>query len=299
MKLLAIRLSALGDVVHTIPAVVALRETAEVSWVVEAPYAELVEIVAGVPAIAVRLKKWSPGRIAAARRAIRGFEVAVDFQGNIKSGLVARASGAQQRVGFGFEAVREKPAAVFYTRHVHVDRTRHVVDWNLQLAEAVTRNRQFVTANWSAFPADRSGRLAPFRDRIVLLPGAGRAHKQWPPERFRKIVDRHRDRTVIVWGPGERELAEQIGGEIAPQTNLRELAYVLKNARIVIGGDTGPLHLAAALGTRVVGLYGPTDPRRNGPYGQLDSCIDHYRTTRTMESISVDDVMRKLEEVLG
>ena len=86
---------------------------------------------------------------------------------------------------------------------------------------------------------------------------------------------------------------------MAPPTNLRELAWLLKNARVVIGGDTGPLHLAAALGTRVVGLYGPTDPRRNGPYGQLSHVIDRFPSTKSMESISVEEVMNTVERVLA
>jgi len=104
---------------------------------------------------------------------------------------------------------------------------------------------------------------------------------------------------LVVWGPGERALAEAAGAELAPPTNLRELARLLRSARLVIGGDTGPLHLAAALGTRVVGLYGPTNPKRNGPYGQIENCVETFTTSRSMMDITVDQVMRKMDEVLG
>ena len=110
-RLLVIRLSALGDVVHTIPAVVALRERFDVAWAVEAPYRELVETVAGVRAIPVALKRWSLRNIREARRAVSGFDVAIDFQGLVKSALLARASGAKHRIGFAAEFVRERPAA--------------------------------------------------------------------------------------------------------------------------------------------------------------------------------------------
>jgi heptosyltransferase-1 len=84
---------------------------------------------------------------------------------------------------------------------------------------------------------------------------------------------------------------------MAPPTSLRELAGILARARVVIGADTGPLHLAAALGTRVIGLYGPTDPRRNGPYGQLSRCVDRFSSAKSMDSISVEDVMQILLKV--
>ncbi|HET7712439.1 MAG TPA: glycosyltransferase family 9 protein [Thermoanaerobaculia bacterium] len=297
MRLLAIRLSALGDVIHAIPAVTLLKTAADVSWIVEAPYAELVEIVADVTAIPVRLKKFSFREIGNAWRGVRGFAVAIDFQGNIKSAAVTRASGAPVRYGFHGDAVREKPASWFYTHRVKVDQSRHVIDWNLELAAALTPNAQLPTPNWDGFAADPERKLEPFRDRIVLLPGAGRPEKLWPVERFRELVARYPD-AVVGWGPGERERAEAIGGTLAPPTNLRELAFLLRAARVVVGGDTGPLHLAAALGAKCVGLYGPTDPRRNGPYGQLASTIDHFRTSRSMQTIEAPEVMMKIDEVL-
>ncbi|MEO6487307.1 MAG: glycosyltransferase family 9 protein [Thermoanaerobaculia bacterium] len=298
MRLLSVRLSALGDVIHAIPAVIGLTAAGEVSWIVEAAYAEMVQIVAGVTPIPVRLKRWSVREIVGAWRGVRSFDVAVDFQGNIKSAAVTQASGAPARYGFDRDAVREGPAAWFYTKRVAIDRTRHVVDWNRDLAAAVTGYRLPATGNWSDYPADPEHKLDALRNRIVLLPGAGRPEKHWPLERFRELVGRHSD-AVVAWGPGERDLAAGIGGTLAPPTNLRELAFLLRHARVVVGGDTGPLHLAAALGTKVIGLYGPTDPRRNGPYGQIDSTIDHYRSSRSMHTIEAGQVMRKIDEVMG
>lgn len=305
-RILVLRLSALGDVIHTVPAVALLKPVADVAWVVEAPYAELVEIVSGVAAIPVRLKRWSRAPISSwseARstlRRMRGFDVAVDFQGLIKSAGLAWLSRAPMRAGFDRSALREKQAGWFMNRHVPVDQSRHVVDWNRQLAEALTGNVRPAEERWRDFPADPEGKVAAYAGRIVLLPGAGRADKRWPVERFREIVARYRGRTIVAWGPGERDLAEAIGGDVAPQTNLRELAALLGRAGVVVGGDTGPLHLAAALGTRVVGLYGPTDPRRNGPYGQIASTVDHYLSAqRSMSSIGAAEVIARLEEVLG
>src|SRR5207248_8783933 len=92
---------------------------------------------------------------------------------------------------------------------------------------------------------------------------------------------------LAVWGAGEEELARATGARMAPPTNLRELARLLRDAQLVIGGDTGPLHLAAALGTPVIGLYGPTNPARNGPYGQLGNVVESYSSSKAMESIGV------------
>lgn len=295
-RLLVLRLSALGDVIHTIPAVAALRVNHQVSWVVEAPYAELVEVVAGVETIPTRMKRWgksliaSRAEMAATLRAMRHAEVAIDFQGLVKSAMLPWLAGVKTRRGFDRESIREKPALLFTNEKVRVDTSRHVIEQNLQLAGVSAGLGQ-----WSAFP--RNNDLDAYTKKIVLLPGAGKANKLWPVDRFREVARRVGSDALAVWGPGERERAEATGARVAPPTNLRELAFILQQARIVIGGDTGPLHLAAALGTKVIGLYGPTDPRRNGPYGQLDHCVDHFRTTKWMDSISVEEVMTVLQRI--
>jgi lipopolysaccharide heptosyltransferase I len=298
-RLLVIRLSAFGDVIHTIPAVVALRDAlprTEIAWAVEPPYAELVEIVAGVKAIPVSLKRWSISRILAARRDVRRFDTAIDFQGLIKSALIARVSGARDRYGFAQDVIREKPAAWFVNRHGTIDRSKHVVEWNVELARTFAPAIAVAPAvDFAPFAEDASGGLARLANRVVLLPGAGKPGKQWPVERFAELATRIGSEALVVWGPGEEGLARAIGAEVAPATNFRELAFVLKRARLVIGADTGPLHLAAALGTPLIGLYGPTDPARNGPYGQLDRVVSSYSSTKSMDDISVDDVLRILK----
>ena len=287
-RLLVVRLSALGDVIHTVPAVVALKEQFDIDWAVEKPYRELVELVAGVQAIPVSLKRWAAAPDA--RRAVQRFDVSVDFQGLIKSSALAWASGAKERWSFDAEAIREKPALLFVNRRVAVDQTRHVIEWNLQLAQALYPGATMSRVDFSPF-ADP----ARYGKDVVLLPAAGRPEKQWPIERFQELARRIGPKAIAVWGPGEEELARQIGCRMAPKTNLRELAAVLRDAELVIGGDTGPLHLAAALGTKVIGLYGPTNPRRNGPYGQLERCVSTFETAREMAAITVDDVAGLLE----
>ncbi|HYR28763.1 MAG TPA: lipopolysaccharide heptosyltransferase I [Thermoanaerobaculia bacterium] len=305
-RLLVLRLSALGDVIHTIPAVTGLRDV-DVSWVVEAPYAELVELVTGVDVIPVRLKTWGKSPLAhrsdmrEALRRMRGADVSIDFQGLMKSAALGWVAGAKTRIGFDREAIREKPALVFTNQKVKVDTTKHVVEQNLQLVEQTLLSARADTSVcstkpiWDAFPQPMDVRPA----KIVLLPGAGKPNKLWPIERFRELAAHFGEDALVVWGPGEAERAQAIGARTAPPTNLRELAWLLQKAELVIGGDTGPLHLAAALGTKVAGLYGPTDPRRNGPYGQLDRVVNEFVTTKLMESITVESVMKLAERVLA
>jgi len=283
-RLLVVRLSAFGDVIHTIPAVVALRSFFDIDWVVRPAYRELIELVARVRVVRPSLKE------------IRNrHDLVIDFQGLMKSAFLARISGAPERYGFASEFVREKPAAWLMNRRVRIDPATHVVDWNLQLARAVQRDVKTPQVDFTPFAADEP---RGFEGRAVLLPGAGKAHKQWPVERFRELAKRIGSKAITVWGPGERPLAEGIGAEVAPPTSFRELARVLRDASVVIGSDTGPLHLAAALGTRVVGLYGPTNPARNGPYGQIASCVETFSTSKSMSDISVDAVQRRVEELI-
>ncbi|HYM62982.1 MAG TPA: lipopolysaccharide heptosyltransferase I [Thermoanaerobaculia bacterium] len=318
--ILVVRLSALGDVIHTLPAVAALRAAlprCRIGWVVEPPYRELIELVAPVDEVfTIGVKRWRRQSVSTTwreiqelRGAMREFArgaVAIDFQGLIKSAAIAWSSGARLRYGFERAAIRESWALMFLNRTISVDRTHHVVDWNLDLARGIVPSIGAAPpVDLSPFAARPSGTPASLSGRIVLLPGAGRASKIWPAARFRDcaraIEARSGKLPVIAWGPGEYELAESIaaGGcaEIAPPTGLRELTWLLRESQLVIAGDTGPLHLAAALGTKVVALFGPTSPERNGPYGQRHHVVESFSTTRTMEGIAVEQVMKKFDEV--
>ena len=328
-SLLILRLSALGDVIHTLPAVAELRRALperKLIWAVEAPYRELVETVAPVDqVVALSTRKWrrSPfaapthrgvSTLAVELRAAVGRGDAVDFQGLAKSAIVGWWSGARRRFGFDASSIREKPALLFLNRRIAVPEGLHVVDINRALARGVIAAlggavEGPLDADLSAWPTDPSGTLAPLvgEPPVVLVPGAGRPEKQWNIDRYRSLAafieDELRLPVVIVWGPGERHLAEGIAeggkGMMAPPTTLRELAFLLSRARLVVAGDTGPLHLAAALGADVIGLFGPTNPRRNGPYGQIERCVESYGAGRTMEEIGVTQVIERVREVLG
>ncbi|HEY5611746.1 MAG TPA: lipopolysaccharide heptosyltransferase I [Thermoanaerobaculia bacterium] len=314
-SILILRLSALGDIVHTIPAVVALRESfskVRIGWVVERPYEVLVRTVAPVDEVfPVATKRWrreassrsTRTDLAALRRTIRGFargETSIDFQGLVKSASLGWMSGARQRFGFDRHAIREKPALLFTNRRVAVDPGGHVVEQNLTLARGVGAEQGGVPAvDYSRFLDGRDSTIRAVADArpIVFLPGAGREEKQWPVDAYAALAPLLPAPVVAMWGPGEEELAREVerrsNGVAAagPPSNLQQLAYVLGHARVVIGGDTGPLHLAAALGVQVVGLFGPTNPARNGPFGQLDRCVSTWSTTRAIADISPSAVL--------
>jgi lipopolysaccharide heptosyltransferase I len=322
-SILVLRLSALGDVIHAMPAVVALRDAlphARIGWVVESPCRELVEDVAPVDRVfAISTKKWRKEWSARATREeifefraqLRAFAregTSIDFQGLMKSSLLGFFSGASTRYGFASDAVREKPSVLFTNRCVPIDRARHVIEWNMQLARAAgARMTEPPALDFSRFerePAALAGIAA--RPPVIISPATGRPEKNWSVENFVEVArglkeDGHR--VVTVWGPGEQDLAariaEESATELAPTTTLRELAFILKRARAMLAGDTGPLHLAAALGTPVVGIYGPTDPARNGPWGQIQRCVESWTTTRDIRSVQARSVLETLRETFA
>lgn len=328
-SLLIIRLSALGDVLHTIPAVLELRGAfprAEISWAVEPPYAELVAEVSGVDrVIPVASKRWRRNLLAgqtyreaaSVRRGLRAAatgDCAVDFQGLLKSASLGWIAGAKRRFGFDAGSIRERAALMFINRPIDPGDARHIIEINRGLARGVilaeggapSRPIEPNFSDWASSgstPATRRAVREPF---AALLPGSGGKGKIWNIDRWKGLADivarEHALRPLVVWGPGEEALAASIaaGGPAvkAPETDLRELAFVLARAKIVIGGDTGPLHLAAALGTAVVGLFGPTDPARNGPWCQQDHCVETYTKEKTMESITLESVAGRIREVL-
>jgi len=299
-RIALVKLSALGDVVHTLPVAAALRAakpSSRVAWIVERREAALLR---GHPAldavIEVDTRAWrrarGPAAVLAALRALLAlrrrlraerFDVALDAQGLLKSGVIAAATGAPTRIGFGRGWSRERASGLFTTLKVSPPpEAVHVVDQYLALLEPLGIRHPAVTFT---LPADAGAEarmdaalaaagLKP-RDRLVVInPGAGRRAKQWPVARFhelaRRLAREHGAAVLVVWGPREYDEAQAIAGDdvaLAPPTDLLELIAVLRRASVVVAGDTGPLHLAAALGVPCVGLYGPTSARRNGPYG--------------------------------
>jgi ADP-heptose:LPS heptosyltransferase len=223
------------------------------------------------------------------------FDTALDPHNLFKSGLMAYASGASLRVGF--KKLREGNF-LFMNRWIRPGvRYRHAVEKYLSLLEPLGIQESQWTFRfplaWGPQDEDRMdrfwteqgfGRVGSKQETVVAVnPGAGWPSKRWMPERYAQVADRlmkeHGIRILIVWGPGERPLAERIAqamsekAVIAPETDLKQLMALMKRCRLLIAGDTGPLHIAAALGVPTVALFGPSDPARNGPYGRGHAII--------------------------
>lgn len=323
--LLVLRLSALADVVHTIPAVAAIRRSQPgfaIGWVVESAYQDLVEAVAPVDLVfVIQSRRWRMNPLSGLTRSslfgvlgeIRAFArggTSIDFQGLWKSAVIGRLSRARERVGFAADATRERMSSILINREIPIDQDRHVIESNMQLAEAVgAAPIDPLSVDFSHYVRDRSGQLSLMMSErpVVLLPGSSRSDKRWPPERFAALaewISSTAGREVVVgWGPGEEALARDIAGRtsavrVAPPTDLRELGFLFTTSSCVVGGDTGPLHLAAALRVPLVGLYGPTSPRRNGPWGQIDHCVETWTKSRKMDEIAVKDVIERVQTVL-
>ncbi len=327
-RILIVRLGSLGDLVHALPAVAAIRRAhpqAEIDWLVDAPHRAFLELVPVVSSLVV-LRDHGVRAWLEARRTLRAraYDVAVDFQGLIKSAAIARLSGAARIVGFARAALREGAAAPFYTEQVSVDDGQHVIRKNLQLAAVLGAH---ATALEFPIAAVESPVVAAFLATVstpyaLLNPGAAWPNKRWPPNRLgevaRHLRDRHGLAGVVLWGPAEDDAARGVvaasGGAalLAPATGLRDLVALSRGARLMISGDTGPLHIAAALGVPVVALFGPTNPGRNGPWAgedmslsRFDTCDCHYeRQCRRNSSdwclggITVRDVTAAADERL-
>ncbi len=343
-KVLIVRLSAMGDVIHTMPAVQALREalpTAMIGWLVEERWAELL-CAPGAPRRGPRsprrplvdwvhtvdLKGWrkslftvsSAEKIARVWNDVRsaGYQVAIDLQGAIRSAVLARWSGAP--VVWGSAEPREAPASLWYTRRA-IARGTHVIEQTLSLIGAVAQSGLRVPR--VEFPYDPGAEeltketFARHGAYVVLNPGAGWGAKRWPAQRYGEVARQlARDglHCVVNCGPGEERLGEEVsgasGGAAKPaKLSITELIALVRSARLFIGGDTGPLHLAAAMQVPVVAIFGPTDPARNGPYGTRSvvlrnpaSATTHTRRERPDEGmleIGVDAVVSAARQLLA
>ena len=340
-RILIVRLSALGDIIHALPVLFAIKRSlpaAQVDWLVEQNYASILGLVPELDRpIIVRAK--SPGgtddairfggggagylRAISFLRAQR-YDAALDLQGLIKSAVWARLSGAARVIGFARDHLREPHAASLYTETVTPPRAGHVIDKNLAVLAALGVPDSPMTLKLEATASpevtaaiDAAGGPRKF---IVLNPGAAWPNKRWPADRFGALADglfrRTRLRSLVTWGPSERALAESVvaasgnTASLAPATSVADLAVLMRDAAVVVSGDTGPLHIAAAMGTPLVGLYGPTWPERNGPWdpkdhviSRADTCVCHHkrhclRGAPCINEIAVEQVVAAAERRL-
>ncbi|MGA8145449.1 MAG: glycosyltransferase family 9 protein [Candidatus Acidiferrales bacterium] len=327
-RFLLVRLSSLGDVVHALPAASALRDTfpdARIDWVIDPRWKRLLEGNPDLTEVISHDRK-RPGGIASSIRKLREarYTCAIDFQGLYKSALLAFASGAPRRIGFQSSYAREGLVSVLYTDRLN-PHGPHKVNHNLTLVE-----RAGARVGRPRFPiavcaeddevVTRELNQRGLTEFYVLNPGGGWVSKCWPGERYgelhRKLAERYGWRGVVSFGPGEDELARNVicaAGDPAPfaiPLALGPLIALLRRAKLMVSADTGPLHLASALKTPVVGLFGPTDPARNGPFSPGDISLRNPRHSITtyrrgasyspaMLSITVEQVLDAVERRMG
>ncbi len=336
-RILIVRLSAMGDVIHTLPAAHFLRQAlpqAHIGWLIEERWAQLLCAPGSSrrgprsplrpladEVHTVNLKAWGRSlfslatsqAIATVVNDVRGadYQAALDLQGAIRSALLAKWSGAPLICGAADP--RESPASLLYSRKV-VTRGRHVIEQNLSITQAFAepfagKNNETASASTGCdLPrdpraeeqADRRLAVVNIKDFAILNPGAGWGAKRWPAERYGEVAQslaRQGLRSIVNYGPGEEALAQAVvsssgDAALAMKFTITELIALTRRARLFLGGDTGPLHLAAALHVPIVAIYGPTDPARTGPYGTHSivlrnphSIISHARHQSTEEGM--------------
>jgi heptosyltransferase-1 len=345
-RLLVVRLGAMGDVLHALPAVTALRQAHPswvIDWVIEPAWCALLTAncdasnpgLGPAQPVVDRLhlastKAWrhhpfdsrTRREIKALRAKLRecGYDAVLDFQGAVRSAAVARMTGCRRLIGESNP--REWAARWLFSERV-MTHGAHVIEQDLELAAAVAGDELAAIQPW--LPVDCGAeawcdQLLPKSKQepaVLLNPGAGWGAKRWPIERYAEVartLARRGLRVLLNAGPGEEALAEAIrdqsGGKAQPlHASLAQLIAVTRRVALVVAGDTGPLHLACALGRPVVGIYGPTDPARNGPFGTRSRVLrsptsrrDHSRRSEPeagLLTITPDAVLQAADELLA
>jgi len=293
----------MGDVIHALPAVASLKHSfpySHLSWIIRPRWIPLLEGNPFVDQI-IPYDRSLAGLVAAWRevRATR-FDMAVDFQGLVQSALVAAAARADKIYGFDQSRARERAAALFYSTGVETH-AEHAVDRNLQLAMGAGASNVLRTF---PLPEGSPEGLLPAGKFVLASPLAGWGSKQWPIEFYEDLASRLEFPLVVNGPPDAAEILSQIRGAHVHLSGISGLIDATRRAHAVIGVDSGPLHLAAALSKPGVAIYGPTNPTRHGPYGgtirvlrSADAVTNYKRLSasdESMRAVSADAVIEAL-----
>jgi heptosyltransferase I len=311
-KILIVKPSSLGDVVHSLPFLNALTKSfpeAEIHWVIAQGFEGLLEGHPMIHRLWV-IKKDSWKKIQHARHTIQEikvlfkklklekYDLVIDLQGLLRSGVITAATGSPVRIGF--KEAREG-SRVFYTHAVEGGKDIHAVDRYLKIAEFLGCDISDICFPFPSIESSTTFSLEPSASSLhpsslilhpssfglhpssfnspdgyaVIVPGARWKTKRWPAEKFGKLASLLSIKSIIVGSKSDKDIADQIVSHskgkslsIAGRTTLRELIEIMRSARFVISNDSGPMHIAAALGVPVYAIFGPTDPGRTGPYGE-------------------------------
>jgi heptosyltransferase-1 len=297
----------MGDVIHALPAVATLKTSfpkSHVAWVVNPRWAPLLE---GNPYVdeLIPFDRATPGGLRRTWKRIRaGFQIAVDFQGLVQSALVAAFASPDQIIGFHRSQARERAAAVVYSTEVQTRQT-HIVDRYLELAAAAGAKNMI--RDFPVPPGHAEGQLPESRF-ILASPFAGWGAKEWPLEYYERLAEKL-EMPLVLNGPASAWPAlERIRGASVHISGIPGLIDATRRAAAVIGVDSGPLHLAAALAKPGVAIFGPTDPARNGPYGstlrilrdaKAETSYKRNKSNESMRAIAPEAVLDALREALS
>jgi len=306
-RILVVRLGSMGDVIHALPAVASLKHSfphSRLSWVIKPRWAPLLE---GNPFVDEIIPfNRSAREILATRRNLRRerFELAVDLQGLIQSALVAASARADKIVGLALTQARESFAAMFYSTAVRTS-ALHRVDRYLELVSAAGASNLLRTF---PLPPGRPEGTLPERPFVLACPLAGWGAKQWPLGHYAELAGRLNIPLVVNGPPDAAEILGRIDGAHVHLSGIQGLIDATRRAQAIVGVDSGPVHLAAALGKPGVAIYGPTDPASHGPYGgtlqvlRSSSAVTSYKRRAadagSMRAVSPAEVVEALNEVL-
>jgi heptosyltransferase-1 len=297
-RFLVVKFGSLGDIVHCLPSVAQLRKAfpeAAIDWLIERKNKSVVELSGlDVRIVPIDTYQWrnSPG-IGSAKEIAEfvwslstdGYDCTIDFQGLLKSAFFAYLSAAPVRIGWERDFLKESVSRFFYTDVVKPKRI-HIIDQQMELLKPLGIEPDWETVVPLKAPESARGSLAKklggLEDFVVINPGGNWKTKIWAPERYGEVAARLMADgvpVVVTWGPGEeplvRKLVHAAGKNIVQiPTTLEELVALCEKSRLFIGGDTGPMHFAAAVGTPVVSIFGPTSSDRNGPFLREDIVVE-------------------------
>lgn len=319
-KILVIKPSSLGDIVHSLPFLNVLRDRfprSEIHWIIAKGFEGLLEDHPMISRLLVINKdEWKKIKnvkdtISELRSLFKSlkkekFDIVADLQGLLRSGVLTAATGASVRVGF--KEAREG-SSIFYTHRVEGGKDIHAVDRYLKIAKFLGCDIADVRFPLPlSFDSSRLERYLPDREYAVLVPGARWKTKKWPPERFGELASRLPMKFLVVGGKSDTDISNRVVNSskgnaisIAGKTNIKELIEIMRKAKFVVSNDSGPMHIAAALGVPVFAIFGPTNPLRTGPYGKGHiiirkgvECSPCYkrscRDIKCMEMIGVKEV---------
>jgi len=300
--IMVIKLSSLGDVIHTLPAYSALRRSfpqKKLIWVVEKKAEPILELISGLDQIITVDIKNKPlishfcSSIKEIKSNIKIHEsLTLDFQGLIKSGLISYLSQAKKRIGFHKKNLKEPLASIFYTDQIKaVSENRHVIQKNMELISILgTKEKKWefpilIPDNLTFLTLDKLKQKGIHikQNAVVFNVGGAWETKRWFPERWIKLInllDLSDFSPLILWGNREEkriaeEISEKTGVETTPFLTIKEVLALIQQSILVVSGDSFPLQAASALSVPVVGLFGPTNPNRNGPFHKKDQLAFH------------------------